>query len=82
MSLNENLSSEKSSALKEKYTLIEFGIFPQERSMLHERIESRQEILVGDKLLEEIVNIQNSFDISAEHPAMKAYKLQARIASS
>ena len=72
MSLNENLSSEKSSALKEKYTLIEFGIFPQERSMLHERIESRQEILVGDKLLEEIVNIQNSFDISAEHPAMKA----------
>ena len=72
MSLNENLSSEKSSALKEKYTLIEFGIFPQERSVLHERIESRQEILVGDKLLEEIVNIQNSFDISAEHPAMKA----------
>ena len=72
MSLNENLSSEKSSALKEKYKLIEFGIFPQERSVLHERIESRQEILVGDKLLEEIVNIQNSFDISAEHPAMKA----------
>ena len=72
MSLNENLSSEKSSALKEKYTLIEFGIFPKERSMLHERIESRQEILVGDKLLEEIVNIQNIFDISAEHPAMKA----------
>ena len=72
MSLNENLLSEKSSALKEKYTLIEFGIFPQERSKLHERIESRQEILVGDKLLEEIVNIQNSFDISAEHPAMKA----------
>ena len=72
MSLNENPLSEKSSALKEKYTLIEFGIFPQERSKLHERIESRQEILVGDKLLEEIVNIQNSFDISAEHPAMKA----------
>jgi len=72
MSLNENLSSEKSSALKEKYTLIEFGIFPQERSKLHERIESRQEILVGDKLLEEIVNIQNRFDISVEHPAMKA----------
>ena len=72
MSLNENLSSEKSSALKEKYTLIEFGIFPQERSKLHERIESRQEILVGDKLLEETVSIQNRFDISAEHPAMKA----------
>ena len=72
MSLNENLSSEQTRELKEKYTLIEFGIFPEERAKLHERIESRQEILVGDKLLEEIANIQNIYDISAEHPAMKA----------
>jgi tRNA dimethylallyltransferase len=72
MSLNENLSYEQTSELKEKYTLIEFGIFPDERAKLHERIESRQEVLVGDKLLEEIVNIKNIFNISAEHPAMKA----------
>ena len=72
MSLNENFSSEQTSELKEKYTLIEFGIFPDERAKLHEKIESRQEVLVGDKLLEEIVNIKNIFNISAEHPAMKA----------
>ena len=72
MSLNENLSSEQTRELKDKYTLIEFGIFPEERAKLHERIESRQEILVGDKLLEEIVNIKNIFNISTEHPAMKA----------
>ena len=72
MSLNENLSSEQTRELKEKYTLIELGIFPEERAKLHERIESRQEILVGDKLLEEIVNIKNIFNISTEHPAMKA----------
>ena len=72
MSLNENLLSEQTRELKEKYTLIEFGIFPEERAKLHERIESRQEILVGDKLLEEIVNIKNIFNISTEHPAMKA----------
>ena len=72
MSLNENLSSEQTRELKEKYTLIEFGIFPEERAKLHERIESRQEILVGDKLLDEIVNIKNIFNISTEHPAMKA----------
>ena len=71
-SLNENLLSEQTGELKEKYTLIEFGIFPEDRAKLHERIESRQEALVGDKLLEEIANIQNIFDISAEHPAMKA----------
>jgi tRNA dimethylallyltransferase len=72
ISLNENLSSEQTSNLNKKYTLLEFGIFPTERAKLHERIESRQEALVGDKLLDEIVNIQNVFDISAEHPAMKA----------
>tara|TARA_B100000579_G_scaffold312308_1_gene261880 strand:- start:108 stop:1061 length:954 start_codon:yes stop_codon:yes gene_type:complete len=72
LSLSENLSIEQTSKLKDKYTLIEFGIFPQVRAKLHERIESRQEALVGDRLLEEIVNIKNIFDISAEHPAMKA----------
>ena len=72
ISLNENLSSEQTSNLNKKYTLLEFGIFPTERAKLHERIESRQEALVGDKLLDEIVNIQNVFDISVEHPAMKA----------
>ncbi len=71
-SLNENLLSEQTGELKEKYTLIEFGIFPEDRAKLHERIESRQETLVGEKLLEEITNIQNIFDLSAEHPAMKA----------
>lgn len=72
ISLNENLSSEQTSNLNKKYTLLEFGIFPTERAKLHERIESRQEALVGDKLLDEIVNIKNVFEISAEHPAMKA----------
>ena len=72
LSLSENLSIEQTSKLKDKYTLMEFGIFPQVRAKLHERIESRQEALVGDRLLEEIVNIKNIFDISAEHPAMKA----------
>ena len=71
-SLNANLSSMQTSQLKEKYNLIEYGIFPTERAKLHERIKSRQEALVGDNLLEEIADILNIFDISAEHPAMKA----------
>ena len=72
ISLNRNLASSPTSQLKDKYNLIEFGIFPSDRSKLHERIESRQGALVGDRLLEEITQIQNAFKISAEHPAMKA----------
>ena len=72
ISLDGNLASLPTSKLKDKYNLIEFGIFPSDRSKLHERIESRQGALVGDRLLEEITQIQNAFKISAEHPAMKA----------
>lgn len=72
ISLDGNRASLPTSQLKDKYHLIEFGIFPSDRSKLHERIESRQGALVGDKLLEEITQIQNAFKISAEHPAMKA----------
>ena len=72
ISLDGNLASLPTSQLKDKYNLIEFGIFPSDRSKLHERIESRQGALVGDRLLEEITQIQNTFKISAEHPAMKA----------
>ena len=72
ISLDRNLASSPTSQLKDKYNLIEFGIFPSDRSKLHERIESRQGALVGDRLLEEITQIQNAFKISAEHPAMKA----------
>ena len=72
ISLDGNLASLPTSELKDKYNLIEFGIFASDRSKLHERIESRQGALVGDRLLEEITQIQNAFKISAEHPAMKA----------
>jgi tRNA dimethylallyltransferase len=71
-SLDENISASEPSQLKEKYKLIEFGIFPEQRAELHKKIEERQSGLVGDALIDEIVKINDSFHISAEHPAMKA----------
>ena len=72
MSINDSLSSIKPSRLEEKFELVEFGIFPKERSELHKRIESRQGKLVGENLLEEIIQIKSDFNISSTHPAMKA----------
>tara|TARA_B100000965_G_scaffold330135_1_gene293787 strand:+ start:763 stop:1707 length:945 start_codon:yes stop_codon:yes gene_type:complete len=72
ITINANLLSRKPSRLKEKYKLIEFGIFPEKRSELHQRIEARQGKLVGEKLLEEISQIKSNLNISAAHPAMKA----------
>ena len=68
LSLNQSVQNR----LTEKYNLIEYGIYPKQRGELHQRIEERQESLVGDKLLNEIESIHHAFNISDEHPAMKA----------
>jgi tRNA dimethylallyltransferase len=65
-----NYSTQKS--LAEKYHLIEYGIYPKHRGELHQRIEERQDSLIGDKLINEIESIHQVFNISDEHPAMKA----------
>ena len=65
-----NYSTQKS--LAEKYHLIEYGIYPKQRVELHQRIEERQDSLIGDKLINEIESIHQAFNISDEHPAMKA----------
>ena len=43
-----------SAPLADKYTLHQYGIFPTERALLHNRIENRQHALIADGLLEEV----------------------------
>ena len=71
-SIDLSLNHSVQNSLSEKYNLIEYGIYPKQRGELHQRIEERQENLVGDKLLNEIESINHAFNISDEHPAMKA----------
>ena len=72
MSLDSSINHSVQEPLKEKYNLIEFGIYPESRRQLHQRIETRQESLLGEKLLNEIATIKNTFNISDDHPAMKS----------
>lgn len=58
--------------LAKQYTLNEYGIFPMERSLLHKRIEARQHELVEGGLLQEVQELNEQFDLSPDHPAMKA----------
>ena len=71
-SIDESMNYSTQKPLSEKYHLIEYGIYPKERGELNQRIEERQDSLIGDKLLNEIESIHHAFDISDEHPAMKA----------
>ena len=72
MSLHNNIAASASNPLTNKFELIEYGIFPENRAELHQRIKERQVSLVGGALLDEIQGIQDSYNLSAEHPAMKA----------
>ena len=72
MSLDSSINHSVQEPLKGKYHLIEFGIYPESRRQLHQRIETRQESLLGEKLLNEIATIKNTFNISDDHPAMKS----------
>ena len=71
-SIDLSLNHSVQNRLTEKYNLIEYGIYPKQRGELHQRIADRQDSLVGDKLLNEIESIYHTFNISDEHPAMKA----------
>ena len=71
-SINESMNHSTQMPLAEKYHLFEYGIYPKQREELHQRIEERQDSLIGDKLLNEIESIHHAFNISDEHPAMKA----------
>ena len=69
--LSNILSEMPKNSFKDNFTIFHFGI-ENERDVLHQRIEKRQESLIGDKLLNEIESIHHTFKISDEHPAMKA----------
>ena len=71
-SIDESMNYSTQKSLAEKYHLIEYGIYPKQRVELHQRIEERQDSLIGDKLINEIESIHQAFNISDEHPAMKA----------
>ena len=58
--------------LADKYSLHQYGIFPMERSLLHSRIENRQHELIAGGLLEEVQELNKKYDLSSDHPAMKA----------
>jgi len=58
--------------LNRDYHLYEYGIFPQDRSILHARIEERQRSLVQAGLLQEAKNLVETYNLVPDHPAMKA----------
>lgn len=70
-SINQENDSAKS-GIRDEFNIIQIGIFPNQRSELHERIEKRQPNLVNDKLINEVDDLINNNDLKKNHPILKA----------
>ena len=59
--------------------VIQLGIFPTDRSMLHKRIDKRLKELLNEGLIEETKKILDTYKIKHDHPALKAINYKQAI---
>ena len=59
--------------------VIQLGIFPTERSLLHKRIDKRLKEILNDGLIEETKKILDTYKIKQDHPALKAINYKQAI---
>ena len=59
--------------------VIQLGIFPIERSILHKRIDKRLKELLNDGLIHETKKILDTYEIKQDHPALKAINYKQAI---
>ena len=59
--------------------VIQLGIFPTERSLLHKRIDKRLKELLNEGLIEETKKILDTYKIKQDHPALKAINYKQAI---
>jgi len=52
--------------------VLEFALAPQDRSILHARIQSRFEAMLAAGFLDEVRRLRERNDLDAEHPSMRA----------
>ena len=58
--------------LSDNYSIHQFGIFDEDRSLLHSRIEERLKIIIQNGLIDEVKNLLNKYKIPENHPIRKS----------
>ena len=59
--------------------VMQLGIFPIERNILHKRIDKRLKELLNDGLIDETKKILDKYEIKQDHPALKAINYKQAI---
>ena len=70
--LTAQLGKKANKIFSDQYDLIQCAIFPNDRKILHNRIETRLKQIISEGLVSETRKILDLYNIKHEHPALKA----------
>ena len=65
--------------LVSNFSIHQFGIFDEDRSLLHSRIEERLEMIIQNGLIEEVKGLLNKYKIPENHPIRKSVNYKQAI---
>jgi tRNA dimethylallyltransferase len=70
--MTENLNESPKRSLKNKYDILQIGIYEEDRKILHKRIRDRLEEMFNEGLIEEVKGIKKNYRIESSHPILSA----------
>jgi tRNA dimethylallyltransferase len=70
--MTENLNENSKRSLKNKYDILQIGIYEEDRKILHKRIRDRLEEMFNEGLIEEVKGIKKNYRIESSHPILSA----------
>lgn len=70
--MTENLNKSSKNGLKNKYDILQIGIYEEDRAILHQRIKERLEVMLDEGLIEEVKSIRQSYSLPKNHPIFTA----------
>ena len=65
--------------LVSNFPIHQFGIFDEDRSLLHSRIEERLEMIIQNGLIDEVKALLNKYKIPENHPIRKSVNYKQAI---
>jgi tRNA dimethylallyltransferase len=70
--MTENLNEGSKESLKNKFDILQIGIYEEDRTILHKRIRDRLEAMFNEGLIEEVESIKKNYRIESSHPILSA----------
>ena len=69
----------KTNIFSDKYNLHQYGIYDEDRTILHNNIEDRLRIIIDNGLLTEVSDLLSNYKIPIDHPIRKAVNYKQAI---